>query len=233
MRAAVTLLSMTLANSAAPLTQNTFRTTELTSFKEIDGARALLYRVYHEEQGWSPPLGNWSAQKPELLQSGELGFVDRYDHTCTWVGLSDDGRVVGCVRLIDRRDNGFRLELENYFTLPKSLLESAGNLLEVNRLALAPEYRRGQGMLMITSQLLSIALRTGKSLIATGGSAIAQYAVRHVGMTDTGLRFTYHADDREAVSVLVLENRGTQVASQWQAIQRRLASTREANSACQ
>jgi N-acyl-L-homoserine lactone synthetase len=205
------------------IAQNSLLTTQLTSTEQIDDARALLYRIYHEEQHWSPHPDNPSGQRTERLSSGQLGFVDQYDHTCTWIGLVCNGRVVGCVRLIDRRGSDCRLELENYFTLPGSLLESAGELLEVNRLALAPEHRGGHGLLMITGEVLSIAQRTGKSLITAGTASISRYSVRYGGMADTGLRFTYHVDDPEQVLVLLLVNQGVKIGNRLQAIQRSLA----------
>lgn len=214
---------MTPIHSDTLIAQNRILTTQLTSAELIDDARALLYRVYHEEQRWSPPPDNPSGQRTERLSSGQMGFVDRYDRACTWIGLVCNDRVVGCVRLIDQRDNDCRLELENYFTLPGSLLQSAGELLEVNRLALAPEHRGGPGLLMITREVLSIVQGTGKSLITAGTPPIARYAVRYVGMADTGLRFTYHPDDPEQVSVLLLTNHGVKLGNRLKGIQRSLA----------
>jgi N-acyl-L-homoserine lactone synthetase len=166
----------------------------------VDDVRALLYRVYHVEQGWSPPVENPSQQAIVQLDRGSPGLADRFDHSATWLGLLCDERIVGCIRLIDRADHP-QLELESYFALPSRL--SCERLIEVNRLAILPAYRRSTGTLLLIERALEIAARNGCALITATTRPTARHLTLLTGIVDTGLRFRYHeSDDHAAVLVL-------------------------------
>lgn len=167
---------------------------------QLDDARALLYRVYHEEQGWSPPAENPSQQAIVRLGPGSFGLADRFDYSATWLGLVHEEQIVGCVRLIDRTDHP-ALELEGYFSLPHRL--SREHLIEVNRLAILPRYRRTPAALLLISRALEIATCHHRAVITAATRRSARFLMVATGIHDTGLHFHYHASEEPAV-VLVL-----------------------------
>jgi hypothetical protein len=178
----------------------------IDSARQLDAAREVLYKVYGLEQGWQPPTDNPSGQRCVRLGSGAWGFVDDYDLTSTWLGLFAGDRVVGCLRLIDRRINGGRLELENYLRLPNTIIAYGPDLLEINRLAIDPEYRGGHGALALIAEAQRHTLERRCRALAAMVPSTARIAVRYGGMTDSGLTFKYHADDPEPAHLLVQMN---------------------------
>ncbi len=115
-----------------------------------DAAEALEIRrrVYVEGVGYDVPV------------------PDAYDHR-SWLLLARDektGKAVGSMRLTPRFAGPF--ELEEYFTLPKSL--RGAKAIEINRFAILPEYRKGTTFLPVVSMgLFKTVMRFARSLEAT------------------------------------------------------------------
>lgn len=110
--------------------------------EEIDAAQALRYRVFYEEMG-AKPTPEMSAQKRDF---------DPYDQHCEHLLVLDHARtnqspVVGTYRLIRRpaaeKCGGFYSR--NEYDIAR-LLEYPGEILELGRSCIDPEYRTGQVM---------------------------------------------------------------------------------------
>lgn len=90
------------------------RTLETLEEKKL--ARRFLYKIYVEELGWIPPVGNPSNLK--IIQESLVGnmLVDDYDSEAIQFGGFYGEKLIAVHRLIPRF-NGC-LDVENYIKLP-------------------------------------------------------------------------------------------------------------------
>ncbi|MEM9489499.1 MAG: GNAT family N-acyltransferase [Myxococcota bacterium] len=198
----------------------------ITSRSHLDAARNLLYRVYCQEQGWYPASNNPSEQHVRSLQSGDHGLVDAYDDVATWIGLFHEQAVVGCVRLIRRPQDNGRLEIENYFDLVRHV-EYPHEIVECNRLAIEPSFRRREGMALLHLKFLDLVVSTGESVLIAAMPGTGKLAIEYMGVTDTGLSFRYAQDDPEEAHIYLLRNRGAAVPNQRDYLRAKIASRRK------
>jgi N-acyl-L-homoserine lactone synthetase len=116
--------------------------------EEAAEALEIRRRVYVEGVGYDVPV------------------PDAYDAR-SWLLLARDestGKAVGSMRLTPRFAGPF--ELEEYFTLPKSL--RGPKTIEINRFAILPEYRKGKTFLPVVSLgLFKTVMRFAESLGAS------------------------------------------------------------------
>ncbi len=171
----------------------------LTPTKIVEAQR-LLYRVYHDEQGWHPEPGNLSGLRTELTDGPR--FVDDFDESAVWIGVLRQQRVVATTRvLVD--SPGRPLEVARYCKIPAALTTGA---VEANRLAIEHGFRGGGAMALIALLLAWVAhLHDAERDLIAVQEPIAKRVFRPLGWTDTGLRFRYHDDDRHPCELMSLE----------------------------
>lgn len=175
--------------------------------QQVDAARALLYRVYFEEQGWDPP------PNPSNLRADHAHrrFTDDFDHTAVWIGAFAGERLMGCLRILDPRRVG-ALELARYIELPRL----PGRVGEANRVAVARGHRRGAVTLLLSMAGAACARRMGmQQVLGTATERIYQRSARHVGWRSLGVQFRYHPSDPAPVRLLGFDLR-------WRALARLL-----------
>lgn len=91
---------------------------------------------------------------------------DAFDQHAMHLLLKDRGRVVGVYRLLNREgaQAAGRFYSESEFDL-LPLLSSGRRLLELGRSCLHPDYRGGQGMLLLWSALADYVMETGTEVL--------------------------------------------------------------------
>ena len=100
--------------------------------KECQSVRQLRYRIFITEQGMPAT--------PEMHRLGEEW--DKFDEHADYIGVFHNGEIVGTYRIIDRaaaeKMGGFYSETE--FDISK-IKRIKGNLAEMSRACVAPDYR--------------------------------------------------------------------------------------------
>lgn len=121
--------------------------------EEIEQAKRLLYKVYHEELGWTPTPDNPSGYR---IENGK--FEDDLTEACTWIGAFDKKTQKLCS--VARLVHG--LEVIRYLDdEEKAKLNSFENCCEFNRLATLRYYRKNKLYIILTVFATFVAAKSG------------------------------------------------------------------------
>jgi putative hemolysin len=165
-----------------------------SSETEVREAQALRYRVFGEELG-------------AKLKAGDAGLdVDDLDAYCQHLLVREakTGQVVGCTRLLtdDQARRVGRFYSEGEFDLG-GIRSLKGQLLEVGRTCIAPQYRHGSAIAVLWSGLAGfiflhgIDYLFGCASIPLGDNDIQAAAmmnrIRRLAMSDEAIRVTPRA----------------------------------------
>lgn len=153
-----------------------YRFTLCTTPNEMARALAVRRQVYCAEGGY------------------DLAVPDAYDARAWSVSAEDvtTGEIIGTMRVIPRVAGA--LELEENFTLPEQFRDAS--VLELNRFAILPEYRRGKTFLPVVSlgmfkmiYELAFWIDARQFVVASKPSRVWSYL--WLGFSDSGITAEY------------------------------------------
>lgn len=154
---------------------------------EIEQAKSVIYKVYHEEEGWTPPPNNASGYR---IENGK--FEDDLPETCTWLGVFDEKTQKLCS--VCRILHG--LEVVRYLDdISKTKLNSFENCCELHRSATLKEQRNNKLLMMLAVFSGIVAAKLGfRNLVTATQGYLVNYLRSGDAMTKV-VTFRYSQDD--------------------------------------
>lgn len=169
----------------------------------IDAARKLLFQVYFEEQKWVPEKGN-----PSGLQIRDGMYIDKFDYTCTWIGLFTNSFGVPSLSGVGRIVNGSEtaLYLKN---LPEKEYFLRKGTCEGNRIALLKGTRGHFLYALLCVCIVNVASRSGNNrLVGACPASILPFYTR-IG-AESSFTFHYNAGEMPCVAMSISTNAESQ-----------------------
>lgn len=133
-----------------------FTARRLESSAEQHAAWVLLHQVWMEGSALRWPENHPSGLRIELGPYGRFELRDKYDDSISWwFGVFHGGRCVGCLRVMVPCEG--LLDLEHFHPLPSSLEVDRDAVVEINRFALAGNYRSSAAPFYLVQEALRFA----------------------------------------------------------------------------
>lgn len=181
-------------------------TCKLLEASDIKAAQRLLYDVYVKELQWLPRPGNPSDWR--VRQEDQDSFMtDRYDTNSQWFGTFDHkGDLIATCRLVQEIDH--RLEVEHYTEIPRRYKSTGLKCLELNRLAISPEWRNSQAFLLLATSVFEFLSKRNydrlflAASVPTPADLCESLGLQHMAPKHI---FKYDSNDSNEVSLMWLD----------------------------
>lgn len=102
-------------------------------------AKRLVYKVYANSLGWLPEPGNPSGFRVAQDKNGAF-FEDNFGNRSIWVGIYSHDELVATARILTNFQEESH-EVEHYTSLPKMLTVAKAKAVEINRVAILPNFQ--------------------------------------------------------------------------------------------
>jgi len=171
---------------------------KIVSEKELEKVYHFLYLTYVKEMKWSFDKNNPSGLRVEGKDVKKL--MDDFQTYSTWFGLYLNNDIVGCVRILQPKNN--LLELENY----TSINLKKENKREINRLAFRQDVLNSPGPVILLKELFSFINETDTEWIfATLPSGNMLSLACNLGFEKySDIKFKYSNNDLQSVNLIYL-----------------------------